>query len=586
MDREQFDALTKLFATTGSRRAAFASLLSAALLGTGAEALAKSGKGKHRKPHQDRGHRKGHDQGDGAEQAKPGTASDASADTAPKVAETSTRSASASKDKRTGKGRGQGKRKRGGQQASTDTIPASCCGTKSCSPPTKSSNRFQCDFAGQTLSGTYSGSNLAKIDGRNATFAGNASSVSFANACLQFSTFTANVESAQFGGACLFGADFSQAQKFNSTVFKGGILCQTKVPGGGVRNDDCDKPTTCCQTCVDIGQTGCSAVGGRCCGGSTCKNDTCVCPDNRVPCKTVCCPSGQVCQRGTCVTPCQPQCAGKVCGSDTCGGSCPPGCPTGQTCLGGQCCPDNRVCGATCLAAPCDASRCVRCDPQTGTCGSTCGANETCLGGTCCPTSRVCGTTCLAAPCDTTKCQSCNPATGTCQTGCPAGQTCLRGVECCPHDRVCGNACLAAPCDAAQCLTCDAPAMVCRSMCPDGQKCCNGTCISIFQCCPACPDGTTCLRGVECCPNDRGCGNACLAAPCDATQCLTCNAPGGVCVSSCSGATPACIGGTCRCLPTVPISPCPPSCTEVGPCEGCCGHFCQHDDVLGLICSN
>ena len=51
MDRERFDALTKMFATKGSRRAAFAGFLSAAVLGGGAEALAKSGKGKHRGQH-------------------------------------------------------------------------------------------------------------------------------------------------------------------------------------------------------------------------------------------------------------------------------------------------------------------------------------------------------------------------------------------------------------------------------------------------------------------------------------------------------------------------------------------------------
>jgi len=46
MDRDHFDKLTRLFATTESRRGALGALLGAAFLGQGVEALAKPNKGK------------------------------------------------------------------------------------------------------------------------------------------------------------------------------------------------------------------------------------------------------------------------------------------------------------------------------------------------------------------------------------------------------------------------------------------------------------------------------------------------------------------------------------------------------------
>jgi len=48
---------------------------------------------------------------------------------------------------------------------------------------------------------------------------------------------------------------------------------------------------------------------------------------------------------------CTPSCAGKECGSDGCGGTCPPGCQSGQTCdaqgqcVSGTCIPTAEICG-------------------------------------------------------------------------------------------------------------------------------------------------------------------------------------------------------------------------------------------------
>jgi hypothetical protein len=55
MDRERFDALAKLLATTGSRRATLAALLGLSLFGEDPDVLAKRGKGK------DKGIDHGHD---------------------------------------------------------------------------------------------------------------------------------------------------------------------------------------------------------------------------------------------------------------------------------------------------------------------------------------------------------------------------------------------------------------------------------------------------------------------------------------------------------------------------------------------
>lgn len=48
MDRNRFDRLTRLFATTGSRRRAVSALITAAILGHDADILAKKGNGKGR----------------------------------------------------------------------------------------------------------------------------------------------------------------------------------------------------------------------------------------------------------------------------------------------------------------------------------------------------------------------------------------------------------------------------------------------------------------------------------------------------------------------------------------------------------
>jgi hypothetical protein len=57
-----------------------------------------------------------------------------------------------------------------------------------------------------------------------------------------------------------------------------------------------------------------------------------------------------------------------------------------------------------------------------------------------------------------------------------------------------------------------------------------------------CGSDATCLNG-SCCAKANACGSTCLAAPCDSSQCLTCDSSTGTCVGCTSGET--CLNGSC-----------------------------------------
>jgi hypothetical protein len=92
---------------------------------------------------------------------------------------------------------------------------------------------------------------------------------------------------------------------------------------------------------------------------------------------------------------CTPSCAGKVCGDDGCGGICGNACPTGETCVQGECVclAGTERCGVGCVP-PCSIVE-VR-NPDT--CGC-CQPNGTpfCTVG---PTTRCCSGQCLDATTD------------------------------------------------------------------------------------------------------------------------------------------------------------------------------------------
>jgi hypothetical protein len=285
MDRERFDALTKLCATKGSRRVAFAGLLSAALLGTGAEALAKSGKGKHRGQHQDRG--KGHDNGRGKgrdqgndsqdhaqpDQAKPRSARDEAADTAPPASDAQraasdhpgvqaeagkeqakgpNRGNARSSGQGQGKGRGKGKSQgNGAERGARVTTQTSCYPGAPCRIG-KGHNDQGCDFTGATgfQGNDVSGSNFFQANFTRVDATG------------------ANFRQTNLSQGCVVDTNLKGAKLSLENAAKA-IFCRTIMPDGSINNSGCSQSTNCCQTCVAIDQTGCT-IGGGCCGGAAC----------------------------------------------------------------------------------------------------------------------------------------------------------------------------------------------------------------------------------------------------------------------------------------------------------------------------
>ena len=94
-------------------------------------------------------------------------------------------------------------------------------------------------------------------------------------------------------------------------------------------------------------------------------------------------------------------------------------CGSSATCLNGSCCATANVCGSTCLAAPCNASQCLTCDPSSGTCVSTCTSGQICQNGTCVATCLPAG-----APCDINNFRQCCAKACIFPGGGPTGHCC------------------------------------------------------------------------------------------------------------------------------------------------------------------
>jgi MYXO-CTERM domain-containing protein len=166
----------------------------------------------------------------------------------------------------------------------------------------------------------------------------------------------------------------------------------------GVVDDNAPCPTgEVCQmgTCVA------SCEGGEftCPPNEVCSKGYCVAP----ACANVTCPAGQVCENGTCKGPCD----GVTCPfPEVCRvGACVDPC-AGVTCGAGQVC-DQGVCIASCACLPCATGK--ACDATSGSCvdptcvGKTCAAATHCVAGTCVDDCKgaVCpnGGTCMAGKC-------------------------------------------------------------------------------------------------------------------------------------------------------------------------------------------
>jgi hypothetical protein len=363
-------------------------------------------------------------------------------------------------------------------------------------------------------------------------------------------------------------------------------------------------PDGCCDgdECEPGDRTGACGTGGAACtecrGGTTCQDGACKCPAGEKECAGRCIPAAdccrnadcgacESCQRGACVSGCQP---GQACRDGRCActpASCSTGCCDGDDCLpgdrNGACGSGGEICvecggGTTCQDGACKCRSgekdCAgRCIPAADCCDNgDCGACESCRRGECVSGCRP-GQACRDGRCTCTR--------ESCSTGCCAGDTCEAG----DGDRACGrggNACAACPANA------DCVGGACR--CDVGFQPCQGTCIRNDECCGdgGCGQCTICQRGrcvplpdlpPTCCARPGGgagvcrdgacaaaatlaqCGGRCDATVCDGASCprcsscegLGCDEGGGTacdgtkyCISELADPLFGCLGG-CNC---------------------------------------
>jgi len=120
----------------------------------------------------------------------------------------------------------------------------------------------------------------------------------------------------------------------------------------------------------------------------------------------------------------------------------------------------------------------------------------------------------------------------------------------------------------------------CGTATPPSSVCCtrnssnNCTSYSGASCCSS---SATCLNG-SCCGNANACGSTCLAAPCDSSQCLTCDSSTGACVGCTSGET--CLNESCCPNDQVCGSTC--GCPSGQTCVN--GNCCASGQVCGTTC--
>ena len=214
-----------------------------------------------------------------------------------------------------------------------------------------------------------------------------------------------------------------------------------------------------------------------------CRNKPTPCPAGTTHCggryDFDCCRPGFDCENSVCVPGCPP-------GSKKCGRTC---CGRDQQCSGGRCvkaCPRGRaVCGKKCCPK---GQRCV--NASTGLC-TPCKKGQTSCGKKCCPKGTFC----------------CNPARGIC---------CKKsGGECCftnPNDMQASGVCCQSPSNCAregdlEGANVPGGGTIC---CPPSRQAPNSAC---------CPPGSTAHKVLKvgvgiplaCCPNDRFCGEECMA---------------------------------------------------------------------------
>lgn len=236
-------------------------------------------------------------------------------------------------------------------------------------------------------------------------------------------------------------------------------LWRFQIRGGGVAGG-C---TGAGQPCTVAGQRGACAQGLTICSGmgTTCQQVNMPRParcngndndcDGQIDEADTLCPTGQVCDRGSCVDRCMPELGclqGRTCTSR---GTCIETacvdvmCPAGQRCSGGSCvgvcdgvmCPHGQMCRAGRCVDPCAG---ITCDPRDvcvqGQCVPGCQCRPCAAGQTCQPDGYCVDDGCIGVTCPTgTYCAN-GMCRDSCETGpdghlCPEGEVCQTG-ECVP----------------------------------------------------------------------------------------------------------------------------------------------------------
>lgn len=365
-------------------------------------------------------------------------------------------------------------------------------------------------------------------------------------------------------------------------------------------DDTCCFEDCCGSTCCDPGTQQC--CGGLCCSKeATCINDALCCLGQECPVPGTdqirCCSGGAFCCEalGVCVTSPE-ECCRQTCNScekcNTDDFSCEP--DPGKA---GQRCDTDTRCDGICENGECRVvTQGQRCADGNVCCGDGCcpSATQTCCGGTCCAADQCCGGECCDGFCVLGVCcpigftaaevTSADAVAAGVPVCCPNGPPC--GAECCDaNEKCCGNHC------------CDSSAECCgTSCCAAGKFCCEGACQDEECGCPAgqaeCPGEGCCPPGLPCssdgcCPYDQGvvCGAALYPGdstrPCCPFETETCDFgwpdPVG---PYCCPKGQAHFGDGC-CPPDKPLFT-SLGCGTTGPN----GEFCCDDDGLSEGCDN
>ena len=178
-----------------------------------------------------------------------------------------------------------------------------------------------------------------------------------------------------------------------------------------------------------------------------------------------------------------------------------------------------------------------------------------------CPNGQVWNRDTCACGCRTEEQEVCD---GNCFNRCSGGRerTPANGCLCtCPESTTeCNGDCLD-PCEAPL----ERDPNTCQCGCPKGTAFCGGECVDPASCACGCPNGTTCQGGTCRCPDGRGhCDGKCCGSgkTCAGIECCADNK---ACGQACCGQFSTCIGGE-----------------ECCPLQDACGHVCSTDGTSCL----